>query len=286
MNDNCKRIRQLLDAQAMESALDNMAATVAELIPSPQNVLVLGMASRGIPLAHKLAKRLSNRFKVDIPCGSIDPTFYRDDFHYRKPLATTEMRITEMPASVEGKTVILVDDVLYTGRSARAAIQAILDMGRPAAIRYPRGAAFKGLEEYRAPIEEGKAEFLYDEGGILLLAVGSMVKTALKVREMLKEQGLACSIANARFVQPMDTDLLRKAAGEYSLIVTMEENVHSGGFGEHVAAWYAEQDLDAELLQIAIPDTFVTHGSPQELCRLTGIDEDSIVSKIMKRTGK
>ncbi len=136
MNDNCKRIRQLLDAQAMESALDNMAATVAELIPSPQNVLVLGMASRGIPLAHKLAKRLSNRFKVDIPCGSIDPTFYRDDFHYRKPLATTEMRITEMPASVEGKTVILVDDVLYTGRSVRAAIQAILDMGRPAAIRF------------------------------------------------------------------------------------------------------------------------------------------------------
>ena len=134
MNDNCKRIRQLLDAQAMESALDNMAATVAELIPSPQNVLVLGMASRGIPLAHKLAKRLSNRFKVDIPCGSIDPTFYRDDFHYRKKVAT-EMRFTEMPASVEGKTVILVDDVLYTGRSALAAMRSILDLGRPAAIR-------------------------------------------------------------------------------------------------------------------------------------------------------
>ena len=125
---------------------------------------------------------------------------------------------------------------------------------------------------------------LYDEGGILLLAVGSMVKTALKVRETLKEQGLACSIANARFVQPMDTDLLWEAAGKYSMIVTMEENVHSGGFGEHVAAWYAEQDLDVELLQIAIPDTFVTHGSPQELYRLTGIDADSIVSKIINRT--
>ena len=172
------------------------------------------------------------------------------------------------------------------GQELRDMLRFAINLGRPAAIRYPRGAAFKGLEGHRAPIEEGKAEFLYDEGGILLLAVGSMVKTALKVREMLKEQGLACSIANARFVQPMDTDLLRKAAGEYSLIVTMEENVHSGGFGEHVAAWYAEQDLDAELLQIAIPDTFVTHGSPQELCRLTGIDADSIVSKIMKRTGK
>ena len=67
--------------------------------------------------------------------GSLDATFYRDDFHYRQPNASTEMRFTEMPASVEGKTVILVDDVLYTGRSVRAAMQAILDLGRPAAIR-------------------------------------------------------------------------------------------------------------------------------------------------------
>ena len=136
VKDNCKRIRQLLDAQSMETALDQMASSVAQLVSSKDNVLVLGMASRGIPLAKKLAKRLSERFQLEIPCGSLDATFYRDDFHYRKPLAVTEMRITEMLASVEGKTVILVDDVLYTGRSARAAIQAILDMGRPAAIRF------------------------------------------------------------------------------------------------------------------------------------------------------
>jgi pyrimidine operon attenuation protein/uracil phosphoribosyltransferase len=66
--------------------------------------------------------------------GSLDATYYRDDFHYRKKVAT-EMRFTEMPASVEGKTVILVDDVLYTGRSALAAMRSILDLGRPAAIR-------------------------------------------------------------------------------------------------------------------------------------------------------
>ena len=136
MKDTCKRIRQLLDAQSMETALDRMASSVSEMIPAKDNVLVLGMASRGIPVAKKLAKRLSERYKVEMPCGSLDATFYRDDFHYRKPLAVTEMRITEMPSSVEGKTVILVDDVLYTGRSARAAIQAILDMGRPASIRF------------------------------------------------------------------------------------------------------------------------------------------------------
>ena len=84
----------------------------------------------------------------------------------------------------------------------------------------------------------------------------------------------------------MDTELLREAAGKYSMIVTMEENVHSGGFGEHVAAWYAQQGLTVPILQIAVPDTFVTHGSPQELQRLTGIDAESVTSKILERTGK
>lgn len=110
-----------------------------------------------------------------------------------------------------------------------------------------------------------------------------MVKTALKVRDSLKKRGLKCSISNARFVMPLDTEFLREAAGRYSLIVTMEENVHSGGFGEHVAAWYAESELSAPLLQIAIPDAFVRHGSVKELSRLTGIDAESIVQKILKR---
>ena len=172
------------------------------------------------------------------------------------------------------------------GLEMREMLKFALELGKPAAVRYPRGAAYTGLVEHRAPIELGKAEMLYDEGGVLLLAVGSMVKTALQVKETLNAQGIECSTANARFVKPMDTELLREAAGKYSLIVTMEENVHSGGFGEHVAAWYAEEEMQVPLLQIAIPDTFVTHGSPQELCRLTGIDADSVVAKILQRIEK
>ncbi len=172
------------------------------------------------------------------------------------------------------------------GLEMREMLKFALELGKPAAVRYPRGAAYTGLVEHRAPIELGKAEMLYDEGGVLLLAVGSMVKTALQVKETLNAQGIECSIANARFVKPMDTELLREAAGKYHLIVTMEENVHSGGFGEHVAAWYAEEEMQVPLLQIAIPDTFVTHGSPQELCRLTGIDADSVVAKILQRIEK
>ena len=171
------------------------------------------------------------------------------------------------------------------GQELRDMLRFAMTLEGPSAIRYPRGTAYKGLSEFRAPIEKGKSEMLYDEGGILLLAAGSMVKTALKVREILKAKGLACSIANARFVRPIDTELLRKAAGEYSLVVTMEENIHSGGFGEHVAAWYAGQDLNVPLLQVAIPDTFVRHGSPQELCRLTGIDAESVAAGILKKIG-
>ena len=119
----------------MEFALDEMAAKIAKMHPSADNMIVLGMASRGIPLAQKLSKRLSEKFGKPIETGSLDATFYRDDFHYRKKLGSTEMRFTEMPASVEGKVVILVDDVLYTGRSVRAALQAILDFGRPSVVR-------------------------------------------------------------------------------------------------------------------------------------------------------
>jgi len=134
MKDNCKIIRELLSAQAMEFALDEMAAKIAKIHPAADNLVILGMASRGIPLAQKLKARLDAKFNSPVAFGSLDATFYRDDFHYRNHVST-EMRVTEMPASVEGKTVILVDDVLYTGRSTLAAMRAILDLGRPAAIR-------------------------------------------------------------------------------------------------------------------------------------------------------
>ena len=124
---------------------------------------------------------------------------------------------------------------------------------------------------------------IYDEGGVLLLAVGSMVRTAMEVRKILKDRGIACSLANARFVKPLDTQLLANAAGRYSMVVTMEENVKSGGFGEHVAAWYAEAGLPVQLLQIALPDSFVTHGTPEQLSELTGIDAETVARRILER---
>ena len=185
-------------------------------------------------------------------------------------------------SSIPGMTVMAPKNRRELAEMLRFAI----GLGSPVSIRYPRGAAYDGLRSSYAPIELGRAEIICDEGGILLLAVGSMVKTAEKVRELLADKGIVCSIANARFVRPLDTKLLRRAAGSYSMIVTMEENIHSGGFGEHVASWYKEEGMKVPLLNISIPDNFIEQGTPEELYRLTGIDAESVVEKILEKQRK
>ncbi len=154
--------------------------------------------------------------------------------------------------------------------------------GAPAAVRYPRGEAYDGLKEYRQPIRLGKSETIFEGEKIALFAVGSMVKTAEEVRLRLMEQGISPTLVNARFVQPFDRERLRELAQSHSLIVTMEENVASGGFGEHAAAFFAEENLQAPLLAIAIPDTYVEHGSVEKLKELLRIDTDSIVQRILE----
>jgi 1-deoxy-D-xylulose-5-phosphate synthase len=150
----------------------------------------------------------------------------------------------------------------------------------PIAIRYPRGEAYAGLVDWRAPIEMGKAEPIFEEGGVLLLAVGSMVKTAVMVREILAAQGIACSLTNARFVKPIDEEYILSVADKHPLIVTMEENVLSGGVGEKVRSLLGEKGCNTKIMNIGIPDQFVTHGSPDTLMAMLGIDEKSIAQKI------
>lgn len=150
----------------------------------------------------------------------------------------------------------------------------------PIALRYPRGEAYDGLEEYRAPIALGKWEVLQKGKKIALLAVGSMVRTAWKVCEELKEKGISATCINARFVKPLDYELLTELSQDHSLLVTMEENVHNGGFGEQVTAWLKEQKLEADILNISIPDTFVEHGIVEQLHRKLGLDAENILQRI------
>ncbi len=150
----------------------------------------------------------------------------------------------------------------------------------PVALRYPRGEAYDGLKEFREPIVLGKAEWLLNDRQIVLIAVGSMVKTALEVRSALAKKGYGCSIINARFVKPIDTGIIDEALTSHELIVTMEENVASGGFGEKVRDYLAEKKSDAKLVTITIPDEYVEHGNVDILRREVGIDTETIVRRV------
>lgn len=155
-----------------------------------------------------------------------------------------------------------------------------LDCQVPMAIRYPRGEAYDGLQEKRAPIVYGKSESIYEEKDIALFAVGSMVKTALEVRKQLKEAGYSCSLINARFVKPIDEEAVNKACLEHKLLVTMEENVASGGFGEKVRSYVDTIHTKTKVICVALPDEYVEHGNVELLKKEVGIDADTIVKKI------
>lgn len=157
-----------------------------------------------------------------------------------------------------------------------------VNYGAPIAIRYPRGNAYDGLKEFRAPVEVGKCEVIYEEKDICLFALGCMVKIGEEVRQILKDNGFKCTLVNARFAKPIDTDYIHVASSDHKLFVTMEENVASGGLGEKVRAYIDDNRLDCNVLQIAIPDKFVTHGNVDKLRKELGIDAQSIADRIMK----
>ncbi len=161
-------------------------------------------------------------------------------------------------------------------------IKYAVDFGAPIAVRYPRGEAYDGLKEYRAPIVYGKSEWIHCESEIVLFALGSMVKTAEAVYGNLKEQGYACSLINARFAKPLDKEALREVTAKHRLIVTLEENVTNGGFGEHITEFYNEEGNPIRVLNIAIPDTYVEHGNVDILRKELGIDAETVTARTME----
>ncbi len=156
-----------------------------------------------------------------------------------------------------------------------------LALRAPAAIRYPRGSAWNGLEEFREKLVYGKAEMIYEEKDICILAIGSMVREAVKVREILMENGFAATLVNARFMKPLDTEMLSRLSMTHSLFVTMEENIAAGGFGERVRTELAQMAPGVRVKTFAIEDRFVPQGEVAQLRRLTGIDAETIAERIL-----
>lgn len=158
-----------------------------------------------------------------------------------------------------------------------------VELNAPIAIRYPRGTAYDGLKEYREPIVCGKAEWIYREEEIALFAMGSMVKTAESVRDQLKEKGYQVSLINARFVKPIDEEAVLEACENHKLIVTLEENVACGGYGEKVLSCMNSHGKTNLYLNISIPDAYVEHGNVELLKKEIGLDADSIVQRICEK---
>ena len=129
----------VLDADAIERTLSRIAHEVIERNPELDEIALVGIQTRGVPLAQRIRRFVAERADVDLAIGAVDITFYRDDLHVRggeAPLhAQPVVRATKLDFALEGRTCILVDDVLYTGRTIRAAIEALFDYGRPARVQ-------------------------------------------------------------------------------------------------------------------------------------------------------
>lgn len=160
-------------------------------------------------------------------------------------------------------------------------IKFAVDYDGPIAVRYPRGEAYAGLKEFRAPICLGKSEVIHEGSRVALLAVGSMVKMAEEVQKQLKDRmDMDAALVNARFVKPIDEELLRSFADTYELVVTLEENVKDGGFGERVLAFAEEEDLPFGVEIIALPDRFIPHGSVSYQMKQVGFTPEDICGRI------
>lgn len=155
----------------------------------------------------------------------------------------------------------------------------------PVAIRYPRGNAYQGLQEYQTAVEMGKSEVLHSGCKVAVLALGNMVEICAEVCSELQKEGIDSTFVNVRFVKPLDTALLDQLARNHSLVVTVEENVQNGGFGQQVCGYMEEHHPGIQVLPVAIPDRFVPHGGVDSLRVQLGLSTNAIAEKIKKISG-
>jgi pyrimidine operon attenuation protein/uracil phosphoribosyltransferase len=157
-------MKVILNSEQIEQLLTDLASRIVSDTPPPLDIAAIGIRSRGEILAQRLSSRLSKNLGKDVPCGTLDITLYRDDLNSPQSTAQPQVRTTEIGFDIDDKIIILVDDVLYTGRSTRAAMDALIDLGRPMAIKLavlvdrvgrelPIQADYAG---YKTDVEPGK----------------------------------------------------------------------------------------------------------------------------------
>ena len=160
-------------------------------------------------------------------------------------------------------------------------IRYAVNFDAPIALRYPRGSAYEGMKEFRREIEYGKSEIIYEEEDIAIFFVGHMAELAEHVRARLKEIGYDCSLINARFVKPIDTETLERLAKTHKYFITIEENMLSGGYGAAVLSYVSNANLSVKVRNIGIPDEYIEHGSVDLLRDEVGLNETTIMKQII-----
>lgn len=161
------------------------------------------------------------------------------------------------------------------------------DYNGPLAIRYPRGSCYDiACENPRVKIEIGKGEVLAEGKDIALFAVGKMVEVGYKVLNQLKNEGINITLVNSRFIKPLDEKLIINIASNHSLIVTLEDNVKIGGFGSCINDVLIDNKYNGEILNIALPDEFVEHGSVEELHKQYNMDVEGVKNRIIEKINK
>lgn len=164
---------------------------------------------------------------------------------------------------------------------------AVYEHTGPIALRYPRGAAYDGLKEVRSPIELGKAELIMKGEKVALLAIGAMVKIAYLTAKKLQEQNIKVTVVNMRFIKPLDREMLDGIASEYDTVITLEDHVIKGGFGQQVSDYYRARGLFAgEICHVGVEDQYVEQGSISELYEECKMDVDSVMALVMDKWSK
>ena len=162
-----------------------------------------------------------------------------------------------------------------------------MEANGPVALRYPRGTALDGIHHAQPEIHEGEGEILRLGKGTAFLAVGSMVKTALDAAELLQEEdGDSVTVVNMRFVKPLDTGLIDNLLKDHDCVITLEDNVITGGFGEQTADYICRRREDVHIEHVAVPDSFITHGSVDQLRKLLGMDAESVAGRVRAYRGR
>ena len=156
-----------------------------------------------------------------------------------------------------------------------------MEFQAPIVIKYPRGEASLVLEKQVDEVRYGKCEVIEQGKEIAILSVGNMMDLAVEVTEILKENGIQPTLVNVRFIKPYDEELLMELTKQHSFIITIEESIHQGSFGQSVNSFYMEQGLKVKVLNFDLKDQFIEQGKVEELRRRHGLEKTQITKEIL-----